>query len=748
MWKRLLLAAMLVVPGATAAAEPPLSHRTSWLAETLSAEDAAYIHPTDQKWPGYGRKWVQVRVAGLFVDPQATDGLAYTNSVYDEYSREKGVYRFGDGAIARPVAQLYPQGSGGTVVTGDEKYFYADHTRWGERLPDGSLKNLGQVLTRFQRGMTPHKNPWYGDTIPMADFPGGDPVASGWTAGRNLTGVPGGLAAGLGFVFVARPSENLIYVYEREKMALVAKHPARNPGALTFRHATNSLFALSDNASGKREVREWKVQPSGAVTAGATIADVGATPVALAANANRLLIADNHVAAQQVRIHSETNQLIGKLGQPGGVLAHKGIYGDDRFDNLTGVGIDQAGNITVAANGRGTYGWLDIRRFNVNRVLDSKVVNHVFLDAGVPDPRDPSQVYTAFNKYSLNYAATQPGQEWLPNRTQLTVNRATCPHDGRSPHPTTGATTQTQAVAVRYLKDSTGVERKYLFVRPQGQAYTNLGIYRFEGDDVRPSVLFSEGAKPWPDGTPATPGLRQKWVDSNADCRINPGEITNMAHERDWISYAQSIDLKGGVWGTGVNPKYVHHFPLKSFDAAHNPQYGSAENILLADAPMDKILMVQYVDATDTMYLYGYRGEPAGPTASPRYILAKYDDFSTPQRKLSRSIDMNYKRCWYPDWKIDPCAPLGLAVAGNRVYVADSAPAEGEPEGRVRTYSADTLTYRGSLSAGPEVGRRAGWLDVAVTGITAAVLPNGEHVVFREEDALTRVLIYRYTPTG
>ncbi|WP_086821196.1 hypothetical protein [Allokutzneria sp. NRRL B-24872] len=52
--------------------------------------------------------------------------------------------------------------------------------------------------------------------------------------------------------------------------------------------------------------------------------------------------------------------------------------------------------------------------------------------------------------------------------------------------------------------------------------------------------------------------------------------------------------------------------------------------------------------------------------------------------------------------------------------MADSSAGEGDPARRARTFSANTLAYRRSLVAVPEVGRRAGRVDVAVTG---TVLP-------------------------
>ncbi|GLZ29055.1 hypothetical protein Lesp02_12450 [Lentzea sp. NBRC 105346] len=727
---KLVLAALLVIPlftPATATAEPVLRQRTSWLGETLTPEDAAYTDGST--WPGK-RRWVQTRVKSVFVDPQSAEGRVYTNSVYDESGREAGVYQQ-DGALLRPVTRLYRQGDGGTVVSGDDKYFYADFTQHKDGIDT-------QVLVRFQRGDGPHPNPYTDGTIPMSDFPGGDPVASGWTAGRKLSGKPGGLATGLGFVFVTRPEENAIYVYERERMTLVTKYSTVNPTAVAFRHSTSTLFVLQNKV-----VQEYQVQYTGAMTKGAAITDTGTDPVAIAVNDTKLYIADN--GPQQVRIYAN-RVLVDKLGQAGGLVGANGFYGDDRFDNLTGVGVDAQGNVFVAANGRGTYGWTDIRLFSPQKTLRAKVVNYIFMDTVVPDPRNPGDVYSAFHHYKLDYNTTTPGAEWAPERTRLTVNRATCPQDPRTPMPGSGKTFQTQSVALRYLKGADGVERKYLFARPLGNTFYNLGIYRFDGDNVRPSVLFSEGVNPWPDGTPSTPGVRQKWVDTNANCKVDAGEITEMEGNVQYISYAQSIDDHGDIWGGGLNPKYVHHFPLVGFDAANNPKYGNGQLTELTDAPVDRILQVQYDRATDTLYLYGALGPQASPTASPKYILARYDSFSTPQRKLTWSVDMGYTRCWADNYKQDFCIPYGLAIAGNRVYVADQATPAGVPQGRVRTYNTTNGVYRGSLYAGPEVSKAAGFVDIAVTGITATRLPSGEHVVFREEDALGRVLMYRYTP--
>ncbi|WP_394837150.1 hypothetical protein LVJ94_09610 [Pendulispora rubella] len=63
----------------------------------------------------------------------------------------------------------------------------------------------------------------------------------------------------------------------------------------------------------------------------------------------------------------------------------------------------------------------------------------------------------------------------------------------------------------------------------------------------------------------------------------------------------------------------------------------------------------------------------------------------------------------------------------------------------MRTYDTETGAYKGSLYAGPEVAQVAGAVDTHL-GISAFVLPTKEHIIFREEMQLGKVLMYRYTP--
>ncbi|WP_394839396.1 hypothetical protein LVJ94_21150 [Pendulispora rubella] len=776
------------------AGEPILTHKTSWLGEWLLPEDARYRNPdVALDYPGTNndgfqyqkRRWIHPRIDTIWVDPSipldpqnSLSGRIYTNSAHGvEAARTLGVYKYYEtrvgtdkGAI-RPVPEAleaYAQGNDGRAVTSDDKYLYADALFKEGDLPDGGPK-LRRVLVRFD----PNNRVKVYDWIAMSPFDGGVPVRSSITAGLYLSGTPGGLAAGYPagttpphFVFVSLPGTNEIQVLEREGMTQVKTNAVTNPGALAFRASTNSLFVLEDSA-GQRVVQEWKIDAAGALTPGATISNLG-TPVAIAVGGNKLYVADNDLAAQQIRIYDiePGHQYVesDRLGQPGGIRAAKGQYADDRFDNLTGVGVDKGGNIYVASSGytQSVFGRTDIRRFSPTKQLEGKAIKHAYMDTVVVDPQDSTKVYSANRKYVLNYS-NEAGQEWSPSQSSVTVDRTGCPHDGRNPHPGSGDSYQTLPLAVRYLKDSTGaVQGKYLYVRNWGFAPTRLGIYRFDADDTiaRPVVAFSGGGHPWPNGE--TPGAPQQWVDKNADCTMGPGETKTHTGPYPEIVFGQDIDENGGIWAISNNVA-LKYFPVKSFIAdpvgRKIPVYfencdGDSGPGTCSDAPqlgdltqigMETVQQIKF--AGHTLYVLG--SNRINGSVKRQWRLARYDNFKIGANTLAWNIEVGAAEPCVNKSGGDDCVPASMAVAGHRIYVADGGNGLLEP-GRVRTYDTEnpSNSYKGSLYAGPEVAQVAGYVDTLM-GISAVELPNTkEHVIFREEMHLGRILMYRYKPSN
>jgi hypothetical protein len=63
----------------------------------------------------------------------------------------------------------------------------------------------------------------------------------------------------------------------------------------------------------------------------------------------------------------------------------------------------------------------------------------------------------------------------------------------------------------------------------------------------------------------------------------------------------------------------------------------------------------------------------------------------------------------------------------------------------VHVWDKDSGRELGVIRPGAEVGRASGWVDVP-NGISAAKRADGEYLVFVEEDARGKVLMYRWKP--
>ncbi len=77
-----------------------------------------------------------------------------------------------------------------------------------------------------------------------------------------------------------------------------------------------------------------------------------------------------------------------------------------------------------------------------------------------------------------------------------------------------------------------------------------------------------------------------------------------------------------------------------------------------------------------------------------------------------------------------------MDVAGNRVFAGDCRTA------KVYVYDTNTGKLIMTLSPGKEVENESGWIDIPY-GLRAYQRLNGEYVVFVEEDAKGKVIMYR-----
>ena len=108
----------------------------------------------------------------------------------------------------------------------------------------------------------------------------------------------------------------------------------------------------------------------------------------------------------------------------------------------------------------------------------------------------------------------------------------------------------------------------------------------------------------------------------------------------------------------------------------------------------------------------------------------RYDNWIK-DKKLRWRITLPY------DPKANPMLIIkAMDVVGDRVFAVDSRKAH------VYVYDAGTGAFVAKLSPGSEVGKDTGWIDIPYA-LRAYRRTNGEYLVFVEEDAKVKVVMYR-----
>jgi hypothetical protein len=152
-------------------------------------------------------------------------------------------------------------------------------------------------------------------------------------------------------------------------------------------------------------------------------------------------------------------------------------------------------------------------------------------------------------------------------------------------------------------------------------------------------------------------------------------------------------------------------------------------------APLNHLLRIEYLPATDTMYLTGHtpdRPKTGGEWGQVGSEALRFDDWSKGNRKPRWRIDLPY----------DPAKNVTIksfCTAGDAIFAVESRSA------RLHVYDANSGAKLGEMTPGPEVARESGWVDFP-DAIRACKRRNGEYLIFVEEDAKGKVIVYRWTP--
>jgi hypothetical protein len=468
-----------------------------------------------------------------------------------------------------------------------------------------------------------------------------------------------------------------------------------------------------------------------------------ARPTALCVDRQgRILIADDGPCQQILIYESEATgwKLTGRFGEPGGIYGKPtpGKTGPLRFCGPRGVGVDAKGNIYVGCNvpGRGAV----IRSFSRTGELRWELLNLAFVDIADADPTtDAADVFSTNSRYTLDWSRPA-GKQWTWRAYTLDPFRY--PHDMRL--RTTGSLQC--APEIRHLGGKT-------FLAVRGMWQRMLCIYRIDGEIAVPSVVLSQDHFKAED-TAVSPGepdhLRPKngweppgqpkqggwlWRDTNGNGQMDPGEYTK-APVPDGEFWASNVDTAGDIWQGSQDGK-IFHWRFGGLDKNGTPLYSPDKfEMDKMPAPMNHLLRTEFIPETDTMYLTGHTKDRTPKTGDEWGIVGgeilRFDHWSKGNRTPTWRLALPYEP------KLTTTYIVSFCTAGELGFAVESRKA------KVHVYRLKDGSKIGELTPGPEVYGESGWVDFR-DAIRAIRRKNGEYLVFVEEDAKGKTIVYRFT---
>ncbi|WP_323119956.1 hypothetical protein [Burkholderia alba] len=715
------MAVCAAVLASGAAAETVLPATTSWIGNTY----------------GYGDgTWVQIDIRAIAVTPA---GKVYTNAPWDESGAEASVYQ--DGRMLGFAGGTHGWGNtGGSAVAVNGRYAYVAIAVGNEK---GRLVGAGIWPAKGQQ--------WYGisrralgdlrEAAPFRSAKAADPRARLAASFLTVNEVPvdtraevAGLAASDKLLYATDPAHDSVGVYDAETMERKTAWGAREPGRIALA-GDGTLWLLTETLTGPARLAHMRADGQKIDDAPALPDGADAVDVAVDAK-GRVLVADNG-PRQQILIYAKSGDgyaLSGTLGERGGIFSGTpGRPGPQRFNGLTGVGVDRAGNIYVATNGIGPRH--DTIGAGLGAVLESyapdgrlrwQVQGLLFVDGAWMDPARPNSVYTGNKRFDLDLSQP-PGKEW--KYAGFLSNRFKYPDDP------VFHTDQWPGLPMARRLDG----RTFLYLTDMYADH--LKIYRFDpkrdGETAIPSGLLAGRARPVDKVPNRPPGGDWIWRDANGNGRFEDGEFDMNTTGRGMAGgWGWWVDTAGDIWRAS-EVRGINRFRFGGLDKAGNPVYSYAKLTQYPmPAPFTALRRALYEPATDTLYVTGYTADaPPVPGISKEVgrVLVRFDKWSTgaPVARYTAMLP------WQPGAK--PILTLAsLTVEGRYLFAV-------EPVGTVHVYDKDNGKELGVIKPGPEVGRASGWVDVPF-GISAYRRDNGEYLVFVEEDARGKVLMYRWRP--
>ncbi len=680
---------------------PTLDYRTSWFGNTL---------------PGPIENTFNFNVTGLYTAP---DGTCFVTSFFEEQGHRIAAFR--DGEQIAPDSKTPPAGM---AAAANAEHVFASHKT-------GFLR-LDRDLSGGQR------------FVSVADG------AKGHKAVR-------GLAASDRELFVSNHHQGRIEVYNARSLEKLRQFQFQRPGPLAIGEDgglwviregfEQTPFELWREGAYSHDPEIVKLDPqTGEVQV--TISDLQ-LPTALAVDKQRrrLIVAENG-PDQQARVYdiSGKPKLVGTIGDKGGI--YSGVAGevrDDKFNGLTGVGVDAEGNIYVSSTG-----WpnlyvpaglmanaTSLRAFAPEAInaddpeADWKLqsLGYIF-DGATLDPADKTVAHAGADQmYKLDWSKG-PGEEGTFEAFTANINAFPLEYKGRRDR---------SAPLILRMEDE-----RILALREQGDIF----FYRFDrdghGHTAIPAAAIGtqKGKKPqeWPANAPWEKRRPYVWVDGHGG-----GPIDGKAQSEEYRTHENllrqsgtkiDVDANGDVWYTGWHSNRVVHLKFAGLQNGV-PKWQQAPEVFEAPEPFDTLQFTRYDADADTMVLAGstpmYPGvkDVRGRTT----YVARYPRWSEGNRTSSVEFPL----------AMDPSE--FYLDGGHGVVVVDHYLYTGGRPGNVKVYDLRHGNRVIEFWAGPEINGMAGYFDRDQSAVQAFHLPStGEYVALCQENGWCKIVMYRWTP--
>jgi len=205
-----------------------------------------------------------------------------------------------------------------------------------------------------------------------------------------------------------------------------------------------------------------------------------------------------------------------------------------------------------------------------------------------------------------------------------------------------------------------------------------------------------------------------------------------------------SMDHNGDVWT--LQGQGVARLRFAGLDASGTPKFGKPE-LFRTPAPFTSIGRARYDAARDAMYLSGFTKDRPSWNGADKVmgsVLARYDNWTRGGRTATWTTVLPYTA----GGNLQSPTPLGLVsmdITGDgRIYTTTLTYKRPESQSRMYVYDESTGRLLTSWLPGPTFGD-TGWVDL-VDGVRARLLPNGETLVFQEDDYRAKIVMYRIGP--